>query len=292
MFPIESSKSLRYNFAHLALPILVLMNPNKFYHDISGTGGKKYLNTMWQGLAGRMGIRQSPPGPELSKIILREDVEAFIITLPKPFVVPDAFFVSAVFQFKNLHINKEIEVVRYFTLELGKNLIDQSDEYHFCEWEGNVLTKRQHKNYGRLANGNINSFISAITEVLNTNKSIEQNKHSKELNIKVNEEDNSLIHQNIIEQSLGPKPINEMSKLEQWELARKLLSGMEEEAIKRAEKEEAIRKETMVYVDKAIKERNRSIVIRNTLFVVIALIIVGVIIILFFSFALIFLFSR
>lgn len=277
MIPIESSKNLRYNFAHLALPILVLMNPNKFYHDISGTGGKEYLNTMWQGLAGRMGIRKSPPGPELSKIILREDAEAFIITLPKPFVVPDAFFVSAVFQFKTLHINKEIEVVRYFTLELGKSPIDQSDEYHFCEWEGNVLTKRQHKNYGRLADGNVNSFILAITELLNANKAIEQNKNSRELGIRANEEKNSRIFQNNFEQSPKPKPIEEMSKLEQWELARKLIGAMEEEAVKRAENEEAIKRETMAYVDKAIKERNRNIAIRNAFLVIAALIFIALI---------------
>ena len=114
-------------------------------------------------------------------------------------------------------------------------------------------------------------------KVLNTKKSIEQSKRSKELKIKVNEEDNSKLHLNNIEQRLKPKPIDEMSKLEQLELARKLLGAMEEEAIKRAEKEDVIKKETMVYVDKAIKARNRNIAIRNAFFVIAVLILIAMI---------------
>src|SRR3990172_3727265 len=176
MFDVDSSKGLPYNFAHLALPILVLMNPRKFYTDISGSNNAKYLKTMWQGLAGRMGVRQTSVDFQVTKNVLQEGAEVFTIKLPEPTKVPDAFLVSAVFQFKNSSAGKEIDTTRYFTLEFGKSPYDQSTEYHFCEWVGNVLSGRQHKNYGRLENPNVTTFVRAINEILFTGKLIEPQK--------------------------------------------------------------------------------------------------------------------
>ena len=166
MFPTESSKGLRYNYAHVALPILVLMNPKKFYNDVSGSKGEEYLSNMWRGLAGRMGVKQSPQGLGLSRKALRDDTEALIIRLPRPSEVPEAFLVAAVFQVKSRFLGKEVESVRYFTLELGRNVFDQSDEYHFCEWVGNVLSARQHINHGRTADCSEKTFVAAINEVI------------------------------------------------------------------------------------------------------------------------------
>ncbi len=80
------------------------------------------------------------------------------------------------------------------------------------------------------------------------------------------------------ELSLKPKAIDEMSDLEKWEfVSQKLLPAMEEETLKIHAKREMVRKETMAYVDKAIKERNRSKAIWNAFFVLIALIIIALI---------------
>jgi hypothetical protein len=77
---------------------------------------------------------------------------------------------------------------------------------------------------------------------------------------------------------LNPKSIDEMNNLEKWEfVSQKLLPAMEKEALKIHAKREMVIKETMTYVDKAIKERNRSKTIRNAFFVLIALIIIALI---------------
>jgi hypothetical protein len=208
MFDVDSSKGLPYNFAHLALPILVLMNPRKFYADISGSNNVKYLKTMWQGLAGRMSVRQTSVDFQVTKNVLQEGAEVFTIKLPEPTKVPDAFLVSAVFQFKNSSVGKEIDTARYFTLEFGKSPYDQSTEYHFCEWIGNVISGSEHKNYGRLENPNVTAFVRAINEILFTGKLIEPQK----------------------EKFAKPqsKPISEMSDLEQMRFVKdKLLPAYE-----------------------------------------------------------------
>jgi hypothetical protein len=207
MFDVDSSKGLPYNFAHLALPVLVLMNPRKFYADISGSNNVKYLTTIWQGLAGRMGIRQTTVDFHVTKNVLQEGSEVFAIKLPEPTRVPDAFLVSAVYQFKNSSV--DIDTARYFTLEFGKSPFDQSTEYHFCEWIGTVVSGGQHKNYGRLENPNVTTFVRAINEILFTSKLVE---HQKE---KFTEPQS--------------KPISEMSDLEQIQFVKdKLLPAMEE----------------------------------------------------------------
>jgi len=254
MFEVDSTKGLHYNFAHLALPILVLMNPRKFYGDISGTNNVKYLKSIWQGLAGRMGIKQASSEFEVFVNVLREGVEVITIKLPRPTKVPEAFLVSAVFQFGKPSINKEIESVRYFTLEFGESPYDQSVEYHFCEWIGNVISGRQHKNYGRLENFNVDLFVMAINEVLNTGKLVDTNKE------KLSEP--------------KPKSLDEMSDLEKQQfVVDKLLPAMKEVALERLAERDAVMKETMAYVEKATKERDRNIAIQKAFFVIIALIV-------------------
>lgn len=258
MFDVDSSKGLPYNFAHLALPILVLMNPRKFYTDISGSNNVKYLNTLWQGLAGRMGVRQTSVDFQVTKNALQEGTEVFTIKLPEPVKVPDAFLVSAVFQFKISSAGKEIDTARYFTLEFGKSPYNQSTEYHFCEWVGNVLSGSQHKNYGRLENPNVATFVKAVNEILFTGKLIELQKE------KLPEPKS--------------KPVSEMSDLEQMEFARdKLLPAMREAALEQLEERDAVMKETMAYVEKATKERDRNIAVQKVFLVGVTLIILAVI---------------
>lgn len=256
MFDVDASKGLPYNFAHITLPILVLMNPRKFHDDISGSNNVKYLTTIWQGLARRMGVRQTTVDFQVTKNTLQEGSEVFTIKLPEPTRVPDAFLVSAVYQFKNSSVG--IDTARYFTLEFGKNPYDQSTEYFFCEWIGNVVSGGQHKNYGQLKNPNVTTFVKAINEILFTGRSVEPQK----------------------EKFARPqsKPISEMSDLEQMQLVKdKLLPAMEEVALERLAKRDAVMKETMAYVKKATKERNRTIAIQKAFLVIITLIILVVI---------------
>jgi hypothetical protein len=256
MFDVDSSKGLSYNFAHLALPILVLMNPRKFYTDISGSNNVRYLTSIWQGLAGRMGVRQETVDFQVTKNLLQEGSEVFTIKLPQPTRVPDAFLVSAVYPPKNSSASNDS--VRYFTLEFGKSPYDQSTEYHFCEWIGNVVSGGQHKNYGRLENSSVTTFVSAINEILFSAKLAESQK----------------------EKITKPqtKPISEMSDLEQMQFVKdKLLPAMEEVALERLAKRDAVMKETMEYVERATRERDRTIANQKAFLVIITLIILAVI---------------
>jgi len=130
--PAPPNKFL-YNYAHVALPILALGNPKKFYSDISGSGGKQYLLTMWNGLERRMGARQSNDGLNLSKSNLRSDIQVFVIHMPNATNVPEAIYIGIAFRVKKQFLKTEVYSGRYFTLELGKNSDTNSNEYHFCE---------------------------------------------------------------------------------------------------------------------------------------------------------------
>lgn len=258
MFDIDSSKGLPYNFSHLALPILVLMNPRKFYTDISGSNNVKYLNTMWQGLAGRMGVRQASVDFQVSKNVLQEGAEVFTIKLPEPTKVPDAFLVSAVFQFVNSTAGKEIDKARYFTLEFGKSPYDQSTEYHFCEWIGSVISGREHKNYGRLENPNVTTFVKAINEILYTGRLLEPQKE------KLSEPQS--------------KPISEMSELEQQRyVVEKLLPAMKKVALERLTERDAAMNEARAYIKKATKERDSNIAIQKTFLIIVTLVALAII---------------
>jgi hypothetical protein len=118
-----------------------------------------------------MGLNPSKHKFEVSAMEITKDHEAFIIELPNPQEVPEAFFVAAVFQIKKQLFSKSVESVRYFTLELGKNPYDlSSNEYHFCEWAGNMATSPRHENYGRIVRADEKLFASALKEVLSTGK--------------------------------------------------------------------------------------------------------------------------
>jgi hypothetical protein len=161
MLPIENAKSLHYNFAHIAMPILALGNPKKLYKDLSKGAGLKYLVSIWEGLESRMHIRYPHEGLNLSKEVLSDELEAFIIQMPKPISVPEAFFLGIVFGVKKNFLKKQVTSVRYFTLELGQSPIDASMEYHFCEWSGRVISP-EHQNYGQLESSDGSLFIGGI----------------------------------------------------------------------------------------------------------------------------------
>jgi hypothetical protein len=167
MLPIEDTRSLHYNFAHIAMPILALGNPKKLYKDLSKGAGLKYLVSIWEGLESRMHVRHPHEGLNLSKEALGDELEAIIIRMPKPKSVPEAFFLGVVFGVKKSFLKKEVISIRYFTLELGKSPIDSSTEYHFCEWSGRVVSP-DHHNYGQLESADRSLFVEAIRQITST----------------------------------------------------------------------------------------------------------------------------
>ena len=163
MLPIENTRSLHYNFAHIAMPILALGNPKKLYKDLSKGAGLRYLVSIWEGLESRMNVRYPHERLNLSKEALGDELEAFIVRMPKPKSVPEAFFLGIVFGVKKSFLKKEAISVRYVTLELGESPIDHSTEYHFCEWAGSAFSP-EHKNYGQLESADESLFVKAIRQ--------------------------------------------------------------------------------------------------------------------------------
>ena len=67
----QTDDKFLYNFAHVALPILALGNPKKFYKDVSSENGKQYLINIWQDLAKKMGENRLYEGLDITKKVLR-----------------------------------------------------------------------------------------------------------------------------------------------------------------------------------------------------------------------------
>lgn len=260
MLPFEKSKTQHYNFAHIAIPILALMNPSKFYQDMTSPNGEKYLHSIWHGLAEKMVIPRHPSfGLGFSIHHLSGNIEAIIIKLPQPKDIAEAFYVAAVYKFKDNSTRKEIENGRYFTLELGKNPFNESTEYHFCEWEGNIISAHQHKNYGRLSENSLNKFKSAICEVLGID----------EISSKKEEMSNPSSPSKVVP---ARNSIDDMSETEKLQfVVDKLLPTMEEIALEELAKNEKVMEDTMAYVDQAIKDRKRSTLIQQILIAIVAL---------------------
>lgn len=153
-----------YNYAHIALRILALGNPRKFYKDVSSRTGTHYLLSIWQGLGRKMGVSHPPDELALSKIAIRRDTELFIIRMPRPKTTPEAFYIGVAFRIKRQLLKTDVLSVRYFTLELGRSIINQSEEYHFCEWTGAL--QPEHHNYGRLPISSEQVFVRAVESQL------------------------------------------------------------------------------------------------------------------------------
>jgi hypothetical protein len=165
VLPIENTQSLHYNFAHIAMPTLALGNPKKLFKDLSKGDGLKYLVSIWEGLEARMHVRYPHEGLNLSKEALSDELEAFIIRMPKPKSVPEAFSLGIVFGVKKSFLKKEATSIRYFTLELGQSPIDSFVQYYFCEWAGRVVSP-DHQNHGQLESSDRSLFIEAIRQAV------------------------------------------------------------------------------------------------------------------------------
>lgn len=156
----RTGNSFFYNYAHVALPILALGNPRKFYRDVSTRKGMQYLISIWQGLANKMRVHQLYEGLEVSLKTINPEVELIIIRMPKPIASPEAFYIGVAFKIQKQLLKSVAISSRYFTLELGRNLITQNEEYHFCEWVGAI--EHKHLNHGQLPNSDLQTFVQAI----------------------------------------------------------------------------------------------------------------------------------
>jgi hypothetical protein len=163
-FTNQIQDKIRYLFAHVYLPNSLFELPQKTYETLVSGKGRVYLLNIWNRIAAKTASKVPPIGLNLFREKLDSNHEVFVIQMPKPEVVPEAFFGAMVFKLDYFTLSPKVTAVRYFTLEMGKNPYEQVNEYHFCEW----VTSKEHLNFGRLSRNDKNLFLQAIFSVINS----------------------------------------------------------------------------------------------------------------------------
>ena len=160
----QTQDKIRYLFAHVYLPDSLFELPQKTYENLVSGKGRDYLVYIWNRIATKTASKFHPNGLKLFREKLDSNHEAFVIQMPKPEVVPEAFYGAMVFELDYFTLSPKVTAVRYFTLEMGKNPYEQGPEYHFCEW----ATNKEHVNYGKVSRNDKNLFLQAILSVINS----------------------------------------------------------------------------------------------------------------------------
>ena len=162
---MSQNTSVQYNFAHLALPLLSLGNPKRFYKDVFGRNGGRYLSEIWDGVARKRGVTGSRTHflPEVSR--LHNGMELCLISLPGPQQIEEAYYVAVtVCLEKHLFRNTAIKP-HYFTLELGYDAEQKKNICHVCEWIS-PIPKPERINYGTIPTPSKSVFVGVIDAIL------------------------------------------------------------------------------------------------------------------------------
>jgi len=135
-----------YKFAHQALRQAAMENPAKCVGLLQSPVSQRFLNDLWDAV--RTGCTQSAdpgqppePGPQGLEADMTQvgPYSAVIVTLPKPQVPTEAFFVAMVLRSYIRHEDgltvDRHPVLLYYTLEHGGVRDDGSPRTILCEWQ-------------------------------------------------------------------------------------------------------------------------------------------------------------
>jgi hypothetical protein len=143
-----------YEFAHRALPSVLLHKPDGFLGVLAGANGGDALRELWD----RVGLAH-PPRMRVEPVGLAHEFRRFgnehlilIVTLPTAVQPPEADW--CVFTLS--------PALRFFTQELTRIDEDGTCTWCFCEWTVDGM----HLNRGQLTRGTLEEFLSAIALVL------------------------------------------------------------------------------------------------------------------------------
>ena len=159
-----------YKFAHHALRQAAMENPAKCVGLLQSPVAQRFLNDLWEAV--RTGCMQSAdPGqpPEPGSQGLEADMtqvgpySAVIVTLPRPTVPTEAFFVGMVLRSyvraeDGLTVDRH-PVLLYYTLEHGGSREDGSPKTILCQWQAGT-----HLAYGDGPGPDPSAFRDAIRE--------------------------------------------------------------------------------------------------------------------------------
>jgi hypothetical protein len=160
-----------YKFAHQALRQAAMENPAKCVGLLQSPVAQRFLNDLWEAV--RTGCTQAAADPDQPPEPGSQGLEAdmtqvgpysaVIVTLPKPRVPTEAFFVGMVLRSyvraeDGLTVDRH-PVLLYFTLEHGGLGEDGSPKTILCEWQAGT-----HLAYGDGPPADSSAFRDAIRE--------------------------------------------------------------------------------------------------------------------------------
>jgi len=149
-------------YVQTALPVLALMNNKKFYKDAFGNNGKKYLTSIWRGVAARMGAVVETPCLQLQKITKNKQTEILHITLPQPKTSSEAFSVAFVASVQSGLFKKSVQGLRYFALEPSTENQDEAIIWELASPNPTPTREMQ----AIVASSDSSTFLSRLDEIL------------------------------------------------------------------------------------------------------------------------------
>lgn len=158
---IDQTRTLNYNFSHIALPVIALWNGRKFYKTAFKGHAKSYLEGIYQGISAKMGGPKQHADIEIRRAELKGNVEVLLVCTPSPSVELDTFFVAIVASTRRKFFGMKLEWLRYFTLELGRELNSTARRYCVCEWKS-PHPRPDRESYGAIPSPDIELFLRAI----------------------------------------------------------------------------------------------------------------------------------
>lgn len=154
------ARTQHYIFAHYALRSAVSANPNEAMDALAAPRGQKVLESIWNDLGAEVqkkkGVRPIPSAGLSTTVSDLAGRRCALITLPAPAANTEAYLLAIV-----LDNSAPKPAVRYFTLERGFHVADNSIRTVLCEW-----TDSKHVNYGDGPPPNPQAFLAAVRDRL------------------------------------------------------------------------------------------------------------------------------
>jgi anti-anti-sigma factor len=154
-----------YIFAHRILPQIVHADPKKAQEILSGPAGADFLASLWRRVGESIPVAAHTP-PNGLTLMTRTEADGTVIvvvTMPRPTRLAEAWFVAIVFTPgpRKLLFFQGPPMIRYFTLELGSNLSNNTPRTVLCGWskEGN------HFNVGDGPPPEVEAFLARILAI-------------------------------------------------------------------------------------------------------------------------------
>ncbi len=158
---MDNTRTLNYNFSHVALPVIALWTPKKFYNSAFRGNARTYLEGIWRGLSKKMGATGSPKEIEVRRAEFKGSIDVLLICTPSPSELLDTFFLGIVACTKKRLFGTRLDWLRYFTLELGSEAGSTARRYCVCEWRS-PHPRPDRENHGTIPSPDIELFLRAV----------------------------------------------------------------------------------------------------------------------------------